>query len=292
MTTRVSTSLGGTGANSASAARSTLNVVSKTGDTMTGQLNITSGGLNVSAGGLNVSTGSLNVNFGTVNVANGSFFMRWSSSNTNANLFQIFNSENVMKTWMTDRGAQNWTVQDSVGAECGTIRYATPTGRMGILFFDQTGNGRSDLRHVAGGGLALATGATSGIPTEFIRLDANGFTGFGTTTPSANIHVTGTIIDSPIASITASATYAENGAGKVIFANTTSAVTVTVANSATSGFSYTVVRGNSGNVTIANSSAVTRLNSTSISSMNVSLYGAITVLYTATNQVVVFGDFV
>jgi hypothetical protein len=116
--------------------------------------------------------------------------------------------------------------------------------------------------------------------------------GFGTTTPSANIHVVGTIIDSPIASITASATYAENGAGKVIFANTTSAVTVTVANSATSGFSYTVVRGNSGNVTIANSSAVTRLNSTSISSMNVSLYGAITVLYTATNQVVVFGDFV
>jgi hypothetical protein len=163
---------------------------------------------------------------------------------------------------------------------------------MGILFFDATGNSRSDIRSPLGGGIIFATGATGSIPSEYVRLDANGGMGFGTTTPSANIHVVGTIIDSPIAQITASATYAENGAGKVIFANTTSAVTVTVANSATSGFSYTVVRGNTGNVTIANSSAVTRLNSASISSLNVSQYGAITVLYTATNQVIVFGDFV
>jgi hypothetical protein len=292
MTTRVSTSLGGTGANSASAARSTLNVVSKTGDTMTGQLNITSGGLNVSAGGVNVNSSSLNVNFGTVNVSNGTFTMITASANTNANVFEVFNSENVIKTFITDRGAQNWYVQSAENTIRGSIRYSTPTGFMGILFFDATGNSRSDIRAPLGGGFALAAGATNAIPSEYIRLDANGFTGFGTTTPSANIHVVGTIIDSPIAQITASATYAENGAGKVIFANTTSAVTVTVANSATSGFSYTVVRGNTGNVTIANSSAVTRLNSTSISSMNVSLYGAITVLYTATNQVVVFGDFV
>jgi hypothetical protein len=292
MTTRVSTSLGGTGANSASAARSTLNVVSKTGDTMTGRLNITSGGLNVSAGGVNVNSSSLNVNFGTVNVSNGTFTMITASANTNANVFEVFNSENVIKTFITDRGAQNWYVQSSENTLRGSIRYSTPTGFMGILFFDATGNSRSDIRSPLGGGIIFATGATGSIPSEYVRLDANGGMGFGTTTPSANIHVVGTIIDSPIAQITASATYAENGAGKVIFANTTSAVTVTVANSATSGFSYTVVRGNSGNVTIANSSAVTRLNSASISSLNVSQYGAITVLYTATNQVIVFGDFV
>lgn len=277
MTTRVSTSLGGTGANSTSAARSTLNVVSKTGDTITGRLNINSGGLNV--------------NFGTVNAANCSFMMSMPTSNGVSNSFLIYNSENVLKTSITDRGAQNWFIQAGDNIERGSIRYSTPQGFVGILFFDATNNSRSDIRAPLGGGFAFAAGATSAAPSEYVRLDANGNMGWGTTTPSANIHVIGTIIDSPIAQITTSATYAENGAGKVIFANTTSAVTVTVANSATSGFSYTVVRGNTGNVTIANSN-VTRLNSTSISSMNVSQYGAVTVLYTATNQVVVFGDFV
>ena len=92
MTTRVSTSLGGTGANSASAARSTLNVVSKTGDTMTGQLNITSGGLNVSAGGVNVNSSSLNVNFGTVNVSNGTFTIPAGISKMKMSDFLIYNT--------------------------------------------------------------------------------------------------------------------------------------------------------------------------------------------------------
>jgi hypothetical protein len=277
MTTRVSTSLGGTGTSNTTAFRETLNVVSKTGDTMTGGLNISSGGLGVVSGNLNIS--------------NGNFKMISVSSNTNANVFEVFNSENVVKSFITDRGAQNWFIQSSEDIFRGSIRYSTPTGFMGILFFDSTGNARSDIRHIAGGGFALAAGPTGGIPTEFIRLDSNGSMGFGTTTPVANIHVVGTIMDTPVAEVTASATYAENGAGRVIFSNTTSAITVTVANSAVSGFSYTIIRGNTGNVTIANS-GVTRLNSASISSMNISQFGAATVVYTATNQVVVFGDFV
>lgn len=277
MTTKVSIPLGGTGASNAAAVRESLNVVSKNGDTITGTLNVNSGGINV--------------NSGVVNVSNGSFTMSMSTSNGVSNAFLVFNSANVLKTSITDRGAQNWFVQAGDNIERGSIRYSTPQGFMGILFFDSAGNSRSDIRSPSGGGIIFAAGATSAAPPEFIRLDSNGYMGFGTTTPSANIHVVGTIIDSPIAQISANATYAENAAGKVIFANTTSAVTVTVANSATSGFSYTIIRGNTGNVTIANS-GVTRLNSSAITSLNVTQYGAATVVYTATNQVIVFGDFV
>jgi hypothetical protein len=276
MTTKVSIPLGGTGSNVAEF-RDALNVVSKTGDTMSGQLSISSGGLNV--------------NSGVVNISNSSLIMTMPTSNGVSNAFLIFNSDNVLKTSITDRGAQNWFVQSADNTERGSIRYSTPQGFMGILFFDGTGNSRCDIRSPAGGGIIFATGATSSVPPEFVRLDANGNMGFGTTTPSANIHIVGTIIDSPIAQIAANATYAENGAGKIIFANTTSAVTVTVANSAASGFSYTIIRGNTGNVSIANS-GVTRLNSAAITSMNVTQHGAVTVVYTATNQVIVFGDFV
>lgn len=122
-------------------------------------------------------------------------------------------------------------------------------------------------------------------------VNVNSNVGIGLTNPTANLHVIGTIKDTPVLSITANATYADNAAGKVIFTNTSNAITITAANAATSGFSYTIIRGNTGNVIIANS-GVTRLNSASITTMNVNQYGAVTVVYTATNQVIVFGDFV
>lgn len=135
---------------------------------------------------------------------------------------------------------------------------------------------------------AAGTGNTANVA---MVVDPSGNVGIGTTTPTANLHVTGTIKDTPIVTITGNETYSDNAAGRVIVANTTSAVTVTIAAGATAGFSYTIIRGNTGNVTIANS-GVTRLNSASITTMNVTQYGAATVVYTATNQVIVFGDFV
>lgn len=101
----------------------------------------------------------------------------------------------------------------------------------------------------------------------------------------------GTILDAPIIRIASGANYNDNAAGKIIFANSTVPMTITIAPSNTSGFAYTIIRGGSGNVIIANS-GVTRFNSSLISSMNVNLFGAVTVLYTATNEVVMFGDFV
>ena len=164
-------------------------------------------------------------------------------------------------------------------------------------------NGRTILRVFSGNSI---TSVGSGYSPLFLEgannaylsnivLDGNVFIGSttgGTTTPlpNANLHVTGTIIDTPIVTITSNATFNENAAGRVIFANTTNNITVTIANGFSSGFTYTVIRGNTGNVTIANS-GVTRLNSASYTSMNIVQYGAATVVYTATNQVMVFGDF-
>lgn len=108
---------------------------------------------------------------------------------------------------------------------------------------------------------------------------------------SGIVQHTGTILDAPVIRIASGATYNDNAAGRVIFANSTVPITVTVAPSNTSGFAYTVIRGGSGNVIIANS-GVFRFNSASISSLNVNLFGAVTILYTATNEVVMFGDFV
>jgi len=145
----------------------------------------------------------------------------------------------------------------------------------GYVPFYLDGANNSSLAHVVMDGNVFI-GSTTG--------------GFTTAQPNANLHVTGTIIDTPIVTITSNATFNENAAGRVIFANTTNNITVTVANGFSSGFTYTVIRGNTGNVTIANSN-VRRLNSASYTSMNIVQYGAATIVYVATDQVMVFGDF-
>lgn len=167
-------------------------------------------------------------------------------------------------------------------------------------------NSRTSLRVLTGNAItAVGSGympfyleGENNVSLARIVLDGNVFIGSttgGTVSfvPNANLHVTGTIIDTPVVTITSNATFNENAAGRVILASNTSAMTVTIANTTTTsaGFTYTVIRGNSGNVTLA-VSGVTRFNSASYSSMNIVQNGAATVVYTATNQVFVFGDFV
>lgn len=117
-----------------------------------------------------------------------------------------------------------------------------------------------------------------------------GNAGFGTATPNAALHVTGTIIDNPIINLSANASYADNAAGRVIVVNSSSNLVITAVASIDQGFSYTVLRRGTGNVTISNS-GVTRINSAAYSSMNVTQNAGATVLYTATNEIFVFGDF-
>jgi hypothetical protein len=128
---------------------------------------------------------------------------------------------------------------------------------------------------------------------ERMRIAANGHVGIGTSSPAANLHIvdTGTIIDTPVSTITANATYAENAAGKVIVVNSASNLTVTAAAASVAGFSYTVIRKGAGTVTIANTSGVTRLNSASYTALTITRNAAATIVYTATNEIFVFGDF-
>lgn len=102
---------------------------------------------------------------------------------------------------------------------------------------------------------------------------------------------TATTFDTPVSSIAAATTYADNAAGKVILVDSTSAVTVTFAVASSSGFATTVVRANTGNVIIAAGAGVTKVNSTSFTTSNISArYEAATVVYTATNQILVLGS--
>jgi aspartate 1-decarboxylase len=113
-----------------------------------------------------------------------------------------------------------------------------------------------------------------------------------TLTATANVRYTGTIVDTPIVSTSASATYSENAAGKVVIVDTSiGARTITFAAAAYAGFSTTVIRAGTGNVTIAPGAGVTKQNSSSFSTANIATsYSAATVIYSATNEIILVGD--
>lgn len=115
-----------------------------------------------------------------------------------------------------------------------------------------------------------------------------------TVTASSNVRFTSNIADTPVLSVTASSfTATENVAGKVIIMNNQDVAdqTITFAPAAYSGFSVTVIRAGSKNTIIANSATVTRRNTASYTTTNIaSSYSAATVLYSATNEIILIGD--
>lgn len=114
----------------------------------------------------------------------------------------------------------------------------------------------------------------------------------GTLSVSSNVQFTSNIVDTPVISITADTTISDNYAGKVLLVTSTAPtrINITTANSASlSGFAVTIVRMGTGNVTIANQTL--KVNSTSFTTSNISTrYEAATVVYTATNQILVLGS--
>ena len=128
-------------------------------------------------------------------------------------------------------------------------------------------------------------GAASGANVLFFP--SNSATVFTNTVYSlANIY------DTPIVTVTASATYTDNVAGKVLFVNPSPSadVTLTFTAAAASGFAVTIIRGNTGNVTIANTTAIAKVNSANFTTSNImTRWDSATVLYSATNQFVLFG---
>ena len=140
------------------------NTVLKAGDTMTGQLNISSGGLLVTG----------NVGFGTTAVAQSSF-----QSSTPVGVFS------------RDNNAQLRVHRPSAGSG---------VGAGAVLFAANDGSGnqkdvaviRSETTatNADGGDLCFWTRPNAGSLTERARIDANGNFGIGTASPSVNLHIT------------------------------------------------------------------------------------------------------
>jgi hypothetical protein len=127
--------------------------------------------------------------------------------------------------------------------------------------------------------------------TPLIIANANGQVDF---TPEGGVVVYGansTVSDMPHVEVTSSSTFAENAAGKILIANSASALTLTFAASQRDGgHATTIIRRGSGNVTIA-VSGVTKYNVSNYSDSNIALQnGSATVVYTATNAVHLMGD--
>lgn len=102
---------------------------------------------------------------------------------------------------------------------------------------------------------------------------------------------TATVADMPAVEVTSSSSYAQNAAGKILIANSASALTLTFAAATRANFAVTVLRRGSGNVTIA-ASGVTKHNVANYTTANIAIQnGSATIVYTATNAIHVMGDF-
>jgi hypothetical protein len=107
--------------------------------------------------------------------ANTAFTVKGFTSNTAAFMAEFRSSDGTLRTSITDRGAQNWYIQAGDGLEKGSIRYSTPNGFVGILYFNSSGADRSDIRHVAGGGFTFHGHSLSTAPsTELMKIEASG----------------------------------------------------------------------------------------------------------------------
>ena len=182
------------------------------------------------------------------------------------------------------QGTQGTSVQGAAGNVQGTqgTQGTSVQGAAGNVQGTQGTQGLQGRQGTQGTSVQGAAGSISGtVSTD--------------TTFNANVTFTSNTFDSPIVSVTGDFVARDNVAGKILYCDTTASAGINIkcAVAATSGFSYTVIRKNTGNVFItANNASITKLNTSNYLSPNISTrYGAATVIYTATNEIVVVGDF-
>jgi nitrogen fixation protein len=84
--------------------------------------------------------------------------------NVQENVFLIKNL-GITRTVITNLGIQSWSLNNG-SSEVGRITYSTPSGRPGIIFFNSTSTGRSDIRQITGGGISIATTTLGTIPSD------------------------------------------------------------------------------------------------------------------------------
>jgi hypothetical protein len=91
-----------------------------------------------------------------------SIFNTGSFTGSSKFLFRI-SDDTILRSVISWHGSQKWWLNDGT-AEAGSIAYGTPTGRVGIIFLNNTSTGRSDIRHITTGGITIGSGTTGTIP--------------------------------------------------------------------------------------------------------------------------------
>jgi hypothetical protein len=212
----------------------------------------------------------------------------------------------------------------STNEELGAIRFGASNGTQWLLSsrISSEMDGTPTAAFMPGR-IVFETNSGAGTTlTERMRINSNGFVGIGNTAPnhtlsvSGNVwcsgqisttgtlaadtisvsgtsYMSGTIIGAPILSVSSSASYAANAAGKTIVVDSASPVTLTfAASSLFSGFIIDIIRKGTGNVTIANTSTIAKLNVASAQPMSniSSRYATARVTYTATNEFILTGS--
>jgi hypothetical protein len=113
------------------------------------------------------------------------------SGGSSNNFIFDFNAGGIRRSTLTRSGSQHWYLHNGTN-EVGTIGYTTPTGRVGIVFFDSSSSQRTQIVHRIGGGINFGGGAGSGDPGTSMTLTAEGRLGIGTTSPTHLLEVSGT----------------------------------------------------------------------------------------------------
>ena len=158
----------------------------------------------------------------------------------------------------------------------------------GTLSFDGANTGQLFSISNDMDGVIFSVNDKSGIPS--IEVNANGRVDLAPYGGDIVVGSNTTIADMPVVTITSSATYAENAAGKVIVVDSASAVTVTFAAATRGDFGVSIIRKGTGNVVIG-TSGVTKYNVAAFTSSNIALQnGCATVYYSATNAIHLVGD--
>jgi len=187
-------------------------------------------------------------------------------------------------TGTTDNNAWNFGMSDS-------------SGKFRIQAINDAGSGGGSLIEITRNaqqitGVTISTSASN----DSLRItqtgSGNALSVVGNSVVSGIATFTGTVVAAPVVSISASASYAENAAGKTIVVNSASPVTLTFGAAAYSGFIVDIVRRGAGNVTIANTATIAKLNVASVQPVSniSSQYAAARVTYTATNEFILTGS--
>jgi len=136
-------------------------------------------------------------------------FNTGSFTGSSKRLFKI-TADNKLRTELRNDGTQFWFLNDGSG-EVGYIQYGTPTGVPGIQFFNNTGTGRSDIKHITTGGIIIAPGTTSSIPTSRFWFYPTGNFGINQSTDAGyRLDVNGTTRLNGIVTATALVKYNSN----------------------------------------------------------------------------------